>query len=105
MKKLLLFVALSLFLAASTAYAHDHSSHDSMDHGASHGSTDEQSAKEGDMLLNSCAQQVVSLQRRINKLQAEMAGKQAGTSVRDELKRLEQKLKEANEIARPLQIF
>ncbi len=35
----------------------------------------------------------------------ETKGKQVGTFVRDELKKLEQNLKEANEIARSLQIM
>ncbi len=74
-----------------------------MDHGASQASG--QSAKEAETLLNSCAQQVESLQRRINRLQADMAGRNPGSSVRDELRKLEEKLKEANEIARPLQLF
>jgi hypothetical protein len=99
-------MALMMFVAASPVFAaHDHGSHDSMDHGASQGSKDDQSAKEDKMLINSCAQQIARLQERIYKLQAEMAGKNAGTAVRDELKKLEQKLKEANDIARPLQIF
>ena len=104
-EKLLLFMAM-IFVAASPAFAaHDHGSHESMNHGASHDPKDEQSAKEDEMLVNSCAQQVARLQGRIYKLQAQMAGKNAGTAVRDELKKLEQKLKEANDIARPLQIF
>ncbi len=105
MKKLLIFIVIATLVATSPVLAHDHGSHDTMDHGATQGQVDEQGAKEGAMLINSCAQQIVSLQRRINKLQAEMTEKRAGTSVRDELKKLEQKLKEANEIARPLQVF
>lgn len=57
------------------------------------------------MLINSCARQVEILDRRINKLQAEMAGKRAGSAVREGLKKLEQTLKEANYIIRPLQIY
>ena len=105
-KRLLLLVSVSMLAAVPSAFAaHDHDSHGSMDHGDSSVAKDDQGAKEGEALLASCAQQVASLQRRINRLQADMAGRSLGNSVRDELKKLEQKLKEANEIARPLQLF
>ncbi len=104
-KRLLLFVVMSMFVAASPVLAHDHGSHGSMDHGASQGSADGQNAKEVDTLLNSCAQQVTSIQRRIASLQSAMSGQHAGDSVRDELRKLEQKLTEANDIVRPLQVF
>jgi peptidoglycan hydrolase CwlO-like protein len=104
--KLLPFIAMSMFVAASPAFAvHDHGPQNSAGQGASKGSMEDQSAKEAEKLLNSCAQQVASIQKRINKLQAETAGRRVGASVRDELKKLEQKLKEANEIVKPLQIF
>ena len=105
-KRLLLLVSVSMLAAASSAFAtHDHGSRGSMEHGDSPGTKGAQGEKEGEALLASCAQQVASLQRRINRLQADMAGRSLGNSVRDELKKLEQKLKEANEIARPLQLF
>ncbi len=104
-KRLLLLISVSMRAAAAPVVAHDHGSHGSMDHGDSPGAKDDQGSKEGEALLNSCAQQVASLQRRINRLQADIAGRNPGSSVRDELMKLEQKLKEANEIARPLQLF
>jgi len=106
-KKFWLLFAMSAFLAAPPVFAgHDHgSSHGSMDHGSSPSAPDDQGAKEDEMLINSCARQVEILDRRINKLQAEMAGKRAGSAVREGLKKLEQTLKEANYIIRPLQIY
>jgi hypothetical protein len=108
-RKLLLFLAMSIFIAASPVSARDYSSQKPGGRGATQDSKDEQSAKEAEKeaekLLNSCAQQVASIERRLNKLQADMSGKHVGASVREELKKLEQKLKEANEIVRPLQIF
>ncbi|HLO26058.1 MAG TPA: hypothetical protein VK187_08085 [Geobacteraceae bacterium] len=105
-KKLLLFSVLSMSVAASPVLAaHDHGSHDSMDHGASQGPTDDQNVKESEMLLNDCAKYVGRIHQSIQRLQAETRGKQVGTSVRDELKKLEQNLKEANAIARSLQII
>jgi hypothetical protein len=108
-KKFLLLTTVLLFAATSPVFARDYGSHNSLGHGDSQGSKEEQSGKESEKeaerLLNSCAQQVASIERHLNKLQAEMSGKHAGTSVRDELKKLEQKLREANEIVRPLHVF
>ena len=102
----LFFIVLSMSLAASPVFAgHDHGSMGAAAPAASQSPTDEKNVKESEMLINNCAQLVAALERRINKLQAEMYGKGAGVSVRNELKTLEQKLKEANDIARPLQIF
>ena len=106
MKKLVFFVLLSMFVTTSPVFAgHDHGSQGSMDHGASHGPMDDQNTKDSEMLLNSCAQYVGRIHQRIQKLQMETKGKRVGTFVRDELKKLEQNLKEANEIARSLQIM
>ncbi len=104
-KRLLLLISVSMLAAAAPVFAHDHGSRGSMDHGDSPNAKDDQGAKVAETLLSSCAQQVASLQRRINRLQADMAGRNPGSSVLGELKQLEQKLKEANEIARPLQLF
>lgn len=104
-KMLVLFMTLSMSVAASSVFAHDHGSHESMDHGASQSPTDDQNAKENEMLLNDCAKYLGRIHQSIQRLQAEIRGKQVGTSVRDELKKLEQNLKEANAIARSLQII
>ena len=105
-KKLVLFMVLLLSVAASPVFAaHDHGSQGSMDHGASQGSMDDQNAKESEILINNCAQYVGRIHQRIQKLQTEIKGKHVGTSVRDELKKLEQNLKEANDTVRSLQIM
>ena len=95
MKKILVMIALSLFTLAVPVFA--------MDHGASHESMDAQCKKECEMLLKNCTRQVDSIQQRISKLQTEINEKGASTYTRDELKKLEQKLQEANETLRTLQ--
>ena len=102
-KNLALFMFLSISVAASPVFAARE--HGSMDHGASQGPTDDQNAKENEVLLVNCAKYVERIHRNIQRLQVEIKEKHAGTSVRDELKKLEQNLKEANDIARSLQIF
>jgi peptidoglycan hydrolase CwlO-like protein len=105
-KKLAIIMVLSMTVVTSPAFAaHDHGSPKPMDQGASQGSKDDPNGKECEKLLNDCAQYVGRIQQRIQKLHMEITGKHVGTSVRDELRKLEQHLKEANEIARSLQIM
>ncbi|HEX9022977.1 MAG TPA: hypothetical protein VF799_03965 [Geobacteraceae bacterium] len=105
-KRLLIFFSILTVITASPVFAHDHGgSHESMDHGAMKDPADDQNAKECAAVIGKCAQQVASIQRRILTLQAEIAIKHVGVSVREELKRLEQQLKEANETVRALQIM
>lgn len=106
MKKIqLLIAAVSIVAVTSPGFAaHDHgtSSQGSMDHRAP---VDEKSAKECAQLLSDSAQHVARIQRQIQRLQAEVAGKHPGPSVQDELKKAEQHLKEANDTMRALQIM
>lgn len=104
-KKIMFFIALSMLAVASTVFAHDHGSHESMDHGASQGPMDDQNAKESAVILKNCGQYVGRIHQRIQDLQMEINGKHVSTSVLDELKKLEHNLKEANDIARSLQIM
>lgn len=107
-KKLALFMVLSMPLAASPGFAGGHGSHGPAEHGASQAPVtpmDDQNAKESEMLINNCAQYLGRINQRIQKLQADIKGIHVGNSVRDELKKLEQNLKEANDIARSLQIL
>ena len=108
-KKVLLFAGISLILAASPVFAFDH---ESIEHGSSLGSTADQnaqgkeSAKEVDAILNSCSQQMNSIHRNIARLQGEMVENHAvANSIIEELKKLEEKLKEGNQIVRPLHLF
>lgn len=98
---------LAIALLASPAFAeHDDPDLRSMQpQQAPQGQTDEQQAKETQKLLESCMQQIAKLHRRIGNLQDDLAGKRAAPSVREELKKVEQALKEANQTLRALQIF
>lgn len=106
MKKIQLLIAAASILAVTSPgfAAHDHgtSSQGSMDRSAP---VDEKSAKECAQLLNDSAQHVARIQRQIQRLQAEVAGKHTGPAVQDELKKAEQHLREASETMRALQIM
>ena len=96
-RTLVILMATSLFAAAAPVLAEEAHQHD-----ASHQTQDGQFAKECDMLLKSCAQEVDSLQERITKLKAAISEKGADKYTLDELKILNKKLKEANETMRAL---
>jgi len=108
-KKLCALVGVSLFIAASPVLAFDH---ESVEQNSSWGSTMQQQEQrqEGiraaEQVLANCSQQMTGLHRQISRLQGQIAESHAlSKSVLEELKSLEQKLKEANQIVRPLQIF
>ena len=105
-KKLALFMALSMPLAASPVFAGGgHGSHGSAEPPASQAPIEDKHAKESEALINNCAQYVGRIQQRIGKLQTDIKGRHVGNAVSDELKKLEQNLKEANDIVRSLQIL
>lgn len=104
-KTLVLFIVLSMSVTVSPVFAHDHGSHESMDHGAPQAPVEDPNAKESELIINKCDQYIGQLHQRIQTLQMEIKGKHVTTSVRDELKKLEQNLKEANVVARSLQIM
>lgn len=96
-KKLAILMAVSLFAAAAPVLAEeDHQ------HGATHQTQDEQCARECEMLLKNCALEVDSVQDRIRKLNVEIKEKGATTYTIEELKTLEGKLKEANQLLKDL---
>ena len=64
---------------------------------------DEQCARECDLLLRDCGQEVDSIQQRIKKLQTKIKDEGASTYTLEELKILNKKLKEANETLRTLE--
>ena len=97
-RKLAILMALSLFATAAPVLAEG-----GHQHGASHQAMDEQCTKECAMLLKNCAQEVDSLQDRIRKLQVEINEKGANTHTLEELKILNEKLKEANDLLNNLQ--
>jgi peptidoglycan hydrolase CwlO-like protein len=97
-KTLVILMALSLFAAAAPVLAEE-----GHQHGATHQAHDEQCTRECEMLLKNCAQEVDSIQQRIRKLSAEINEKGASTYTREELKVLDRKLKESNELLKTLQ--
>lgn len=94
---MVILMATSLFAVAVPVLAED-----SHQHGVSHQAQDEQVAKECDMLLKNCAQEVDTIQERITKLKAAISEKGANAYTLEELKVLNKKLKEANETMRAL---
>lgn len=97
-RKLVILMAVSLFAAVTPVLAHD-----GHQHGAVQMSEDEQCAKECEMLLRNCAQEVDSIQERIRKLTVEIKEKGANVYTLEELKVLNGKLNEANTILKNLQ--
>jgi len=97
-RKLVILLAVSLFAVAAPVLANEMSQHD-----ASHQAMDEQCAKECEMLLRNCAQEVDSIQGQIKKLQVQINEKGADTYTLEELRTLNKKLKEANETLHSLQ--
>ncbi len=106
-KIVVLVMTISVFVTTSLAFAgHDHGGgHSSGGQPSAPSPADQQASKTADQLLKNCAQQVESIQRHIERLQARIAEKRAVSSVNDELEALEQKLIEAKEIVRSLQIY
>lgn len=101
--KSLTFLVISFFAAAIPAVAaHNHAG--SQNNGSHDSLKQQQSAKETEVLLDSCARKAESVQRRIDSLRSGSRHKDIGPMV-EELKKLEQKLKDADEIARPLRLF
>ncbi|MFZ2949171.1 MAG: hypothetical protein WA003_06770 [Desulfuromonadaceae bacterium] len=96
-KTLVILMATSLFAAAVPVLAEE-----AHQHGATSRTENEQIAKECDMLLKNCAQEVDSIQERITKLKAAISNKGADKYTVEELKILNKKLNEANETLRSL---
>jgi peptidoglycan hydrolase CwlO-like protein len=91
-------MAISLFAVAAPVMAEE-----GHQHGASHQTMDEQCTKECEMLLKNCSQEVDSIQDQIRKLQVEINQKGATTYTLEELKILNSKLKETNDLLKNLQ--
>jgi len=89
-KTIVILMATSLFAAAVPAMALDHvSMHNHQQH-------DDQCAKDCDLLLRNCSQEVDTIQQRIQKLQSAIQNK-GNTYTLDQLKKLKQKLEDAKE--------
>lgn len=93
-KSLVILMAASLFAAAVPAIA--------MEHGAKHAQHDEECAKECDLLLRSCAQEVDSIHQRIQRIKKAIETTGAKPEHAEELRILNKKLKEANDTLKAL---
>lgn len=72
-------------------------------HGASHDPADVQCAKECEMLLKNCAQEVDTIQQKITKLRAAIKKEGAGEQKLAYIKALSQKLEDAEATLQALQ--
>lgn len=106
MKLTLTLVVLAMSVAVSPVFAQGgHGSHGSMEHSSSQAPRNDQDAEETKKILNKCAEYVSRIEQRIQKLQMETSRGNVGSTVRDELKKVEENLKEANDTVRSLQIL
>lgn len=96
-KAIITLLAVAVVAVGVPALAMEHQ------HDASNNAMDEQCAKECDMLLKNCALEVDTIQQHIKRLQGEINEKGANTYTLEELKTLNKKLKETNELMRALQ--
>jgi len=87
-KRLIILMTLSLFATAIPAMA--------LEHGAMHTQHDEECAKECDLLLRNCAQEVDSIQQRIQRIKAAIKVYGAKPENVEDLKILNGKLQETN---------
>jgi len=109
-KAMIVLMAASMFSAAIPAFAMDHGDMDmpemadtqTMQHGNAHDPNDVQCARDCDLLLKNCAQDVDSIQQHIAKLKAAIAKDGADQAKLNELKVLKVKLSEANETLKNL---
>lgn len=97
-RKLVMLLAMSLFAVAAPALAAE-----GHQHGAAAQTMDEQCAKECEMLLKNCGQEVDSIQARIAKIQAAIKKEGADAKSVQDLKFLNAKLQEANQILTDLE--
>jgi peptidoglycan hydrolase CwlO-like protein len=101
---MVMLVAIGLF-SAMPAFA-DHKKGENTAAGqetsATHNHQDEDCARECDLLLKECAKEVDSIQQRVKKIKAAIKKDGAKPENREELKVLNQKLKETNETIRSL---
>lgn len=95
MKKIIMILMAAALFAAVPAMAAEHGAMHAQQH-------DEECAKECDLLLRNCAQEVDSIQQRIQRIKKAIEANGAKPENAEELKILNKKLKEANETMRGL---
>src|SRR5690242_8193156 len=96
--KLIILIAISFFALAAPVLADE-----GHQHGAAHQLSDAECAKECDMLIRNCTNEVLDIHGQVKKLQSEINDKGATKYTVEELKALERKLKEANATLKSLQ--
>lgn len=97
-RSIITLLAVAMLAVSAPAFAAEHPSD------ASHNKTmDADCAKECDLLLRDCGQEVDSIQQRIKKLQTKIKEEGASKYTLEELKILNKKLKDANETLRVLE--
>jgi len=97
-KSIITLLAVAMVAVSVPSFAVEHQND------ASHKKTmDEQCAKECDLLLKDCNLEVDSIQQRIKRLQVKIKENGANTYTLEELKILNKKLKDSNEILRALE--
>jgi peptidoglycan hydrolase CwlO-like protein len=110
----LVLITLGMSFAVPVFAGHDHGggggggggSHDSSGHVPAPSRGNEQARQAADQILKECSQHMESIQRHIGRLQAQLVdGKAATSAINDDLDRLQQRLKEAKDIARSLRVF
>lgn len=96
MKKVMMaLVAASMFVSSVPAFA--------APHGGSHDPADVQCAKDCEMLVRNCSQEVLSIQEKIGKLEAAIQREGANPEKREYLTKLNQKLAEAKAVLAELE--
>lgn len=94
---LVILMTISLFALAAPVLAAD-----GHQHGSAQQLSDEECAKECDMLIRNCANEVLDIHDRIKKLKSEINDRGATKYTVEELRILEKKLKEANDTLKSL---
>lgn len=95
-KAMITLMAVTLFATTMPAFAMEH------EHGSAHEQSDVQCAKDCDMLLKDCSREVDTLQQRVKKLKLALKTNGADQKTVDDLRILDAKLKEANELLKSL---
>ena len=102
MKKIMVILMACGLFTAVPAFA-DHSKGTGVaDQEATHTHQSAECAKECDLLLKDCAMEIDTIQQRIDRIKTAIKNEGATTYTVEELKTLNKKLKETNEIMRAL---
>jgi len=98
-KTMIALVAAALFSASLPVYAAEHEHENA---GATTAQTEMQCAKDCDMLLKDCSREAETLQQRVKKIKAAIKKDGADPQKVEQLRQLQAKLKEANELVKTL---